>query len=113
MLITDDMGLTGSDDTAFELQDRRIALNCGRLTDAAGTLAGAHITMFDTVRNAVRLMDVDLADALVMASRTPAHFLGLGDDLGRIAPGFRASLVAFRSDAVIATWVDGQREESS
>jgi N-acetylglucosamine-6-phosphate deacetylase len=107
MLITDDMGLTGSDDRAFDLQGRRITLDGGRLTDAAGTLAGAHITMFDTVRNAVRLMGVDLADALVMASRTPARFLGLEASHGRVAPGFSANLTAFTPDRVFGTWVDG------
>ena len=30
-----------------------------------------------------------------MASRTPAAFLGLDRELGRVAPGYRADLVAW------------------
>ena len=43
-----------------------------------------------------------------MASRTPATFLGLEDELGRIAPGYRADLVAFNSNfEVVGTWIGG------
>ena len=43
-----------------------------------------------------------------MASRAPAEFLGLGGELGRIAPGYRASLVLLDDDlAVTETWIDG------
>ena len=43
-----------------------------------------------------------------MASRAPAEFLGLGRELGRIAPGFAASLVHLdESLNVQETWIDG------
>jgi N-acetylglucosamine-6-phosphate deacetylase len=61
------------------------------------------------VRNAVVLLGVAVTDALRMASRTPATFLGLESQLGAIAPGYRADLIAFSSKfEVIETWVAGQ-----
>jgi N-acetylglucosamine-6-phosphate deacetylase len=46
-----------------------------------------------------------------MASQHPAAFLGLERDLGRIAAGLRANLVAVDGDVrVRATWIDGVRE---
>jgi N-acetylglucosamine-6-phosphate deacetylase len=64
--------------------------------------------MIEAVRNAVALLDISLADALIMASRTPAAFLGLESELGRIAPGYRADLVAFSRDFdVVDTWIGG------
>jgi N-acetylglucosamine-6-phosphate deacetylase len=79
------------------------------LTGPDGTLAGAHLTMMQAVRNAVELLEVGVADALTMASRTPATFLGLQSALGAIAPGYRADLVAFSSKfEVIETWVGGR-----
>ena len=43
-----------------------------------------------------------------MASLYPAEFLGLGDELGRIAPGYRANLVLVDADInVVETWIDG------
>ncbi len=109
MLITDAMPLVGTDQRHFLLQGRRITLEGNRLNGPDGTLAGAHLTMMQAVRNAVELLEVGIADALAMASRTPATFLGLQSELGAIAPGYRADLVAFDSKfEIIKTWVAGQ-----
>ena len=109
MLITDAMPLVGTDLRHFLLQGRHITLRGTRLTAPDGTLAGAHLTMMQAVHNAVALLGVDIADALTMASRTPATFLGLASELGAIVPGYRADLVAFSSKfEVIQTWVSGR-----
>lgn len=109
MLITDAMPLVGTRDQEFMLHGTRIALHENRLTNPDGTLAGANLTMIEAVRNAVALLEIPLADALVMASRTPARFLGLDSELGLIAPGYRADLVAFTTNFEVAeTWIAGQ-----
>jgi N-acetylglucosamine-6-phosphate deacetylase len=109
MLVTDAMPLVGTDQRIFQLQGRQIALQGNRLTGPDGTLAGAHLTMMEAVRNAVALLGFGIADALTMASRTPATFLGLESQLGSIAPGYRADLVAFNSKfETIETWVAGR-----
>jgi N-acetylglucosamine-6-phosphate deacetylase len=108
MLVTDAMPLVGTDDRHFLLQGREITLRENRLTGPDGTLAGAHLSMIEAVRNAVALLEVSLVDALIMAARTPAAFLGLASELGRIAPGYRADLVAFNANfEVIGTWIGG------
>jgi N-acetylglucosamine-6-phosphate deacetylase len=108
MLVTDAMPLVGTNDRQFMLHGRQITLHENRLTAADGTLAGAHLTMIEAVRNAVTFLDIPLADALIMASRTPAAFLGLESELGRIAPGYRADLVAFSPGfEVLGTWTGG------
>jgi N-acetylglucosamine-6-phosphate deacetylase len=108
MLVTDAMPLAGTNDRQFMLQGRQITLHENRLTGPDGTLAGAHLTMIEAVRNAVALLGISLVDALIMASQTPAAFLGLESELGRIAPGYRADLVAFNSNfEVVDTWIAG------
>jgi N-acetylglucosamine-6-phosphate deacetylase len=65
--------------------------------------------MDEAVRYCVNSLGVELADALRMASRVPATFLRRGNDLGRIAPGYLASLVHL-DDAlqVRETWIEGR-----
>jgi N-acetylglucosamine-6-phosphate deacetylase len=78
-----------------------------RTTD--GILAGTALDMATAVRNSVKLLQVSLPDALRFASSNPAEFLGLGEVLGKLAPGYRADLVAIDAGtlAVLGTWVAG------
>ena len=90
--VSDAMATTGSDITRFEIDGNLISLSGGKLTDANGTLAGAHISMAECVRNAVSVLGIPLEDALRMASLTPSEAAGLARH-GRIAPGTRADFV--------------------
>lgn len=109
MLVTDAMASVGSEQDSFMLQGRRIVVRDGRCVDENGTLAGSALDMASAVRNTVKLLGLPLAQAARMASTYPAQFLGLGNELGRIAPGYRANLVAV-DDAinVVETWIDGR-----
>jgi len=109
MLITDAMPPAAGGPDSFLLQGRRVARVDGCLRLADGTIAGSVITMDDAVRFCVDAVGVPLARALAMASRVPATFLRRDRDLGRIAPGFLASLVHL-DDAlrVKETWVEGE-----
>ncbi len=109
MLVTDAMPLVGTERTRFDLLGREVRLEGGRLSAADGTLGGAHLTMIDAVRNAMRFMGATLEEALTMASATPARFVQLGDELGALAPRYRADMVALDATmAVLGTWVGGE-----
>jgi N-acetylglucosamine-6-phosphate deacetylase len=110
MLVTDAMPSVGGSRSTFTLYGQEIVVADGRCTRVDGTLAGAHLDMASAVRNCVALLGVPLTQALRFASAEPASFLGLGGVLGRIAPGYRADLVAFDPDdiAIHATWVAGE-----
>jgi N-acetylglucosamine-6-phosphate deacetylase len=107
-LVTDAMPTVGASLDRFELVGRNIRLREGRLTTEEGTLAGAHLDMASAVRNAVRLANIPLEDALRAASLTPARFLGLDNERGTLVPNARADLVALSEELqVVATWVGG------
>ncbi|HME39832.1 MAG TPA: N-acetylglucosamine-6-phosphate deacetylase [Steroidobacteraceae bacterium] len=112
MLVTDGMPAVGSSEPTFILQGRVIRVVDGICRDANGTLAGTALDMAAAVRNAVSLLGLDVVEAARMASEYPAEFLGLGHELGRIAPGYRANLVLM-NDAlrVQKTWIDGLAPE--
>jgi N-acetylglucosamine-6-phosphate deacetylase len=108
MLVSDAMPNVGSDIGEFTLAGKRIVVQDGKLLDEAGTLAGASLHMAGAVANAITLLGVDAARAARMASANPAAFLRLDTELGRIEPGYRASLVlADDRFNVLETWIDG------
>ena len=109
MLVTDAMPSVGAVEKSFSLQGRKISVADGVLVDDNGTLAGSDMDMASTVRNAVEMLGIELPEAVRMASRYPAEFLALGGELGRIAPGYRASLVLVDDSLrVVETWIDGR-----
>ena len=94
---------------AFLLNGRRVTRRDGALRLADGTLAGSDLTMHAALRYTVAHLDVSLDEALRMASRYPAQFLGL-DRRGRIAPGTRADMVHLDAGLALQTvWTEGRR----
>jgi len=109
MLVTDAMPPVGGKGSTFELYGEAITVRDGRCVRPDGTLAGAYLDMASAVRNCVRLLGLPLERALSFASSHPAHFINLGSELGRLAPGFRADMVALDPEKVevLETWVAG------
>lgn len=109
MLVTDAMPSVGGA-KSFMLNGEKISAAGGKCVNSHGTLAGSDLDMATAVRNAVAMLGLDLADAMMMASANPAAFLGLDHEFGRIAPGYRASLVLLNEQLqVVETWIDGAR----
>jgi N-acetylglucosamine-6-phosphate deacetylase len=111
VLVTDAMPPVGGKNGSFKLYGEQIIVRDGRCTTRTGTLAGSMLDMATAVRNTVELLHVRLETALRLAATEPADMLGLGSSLGRLAPGYRADIVAFEpaNMTVLATWVAGQR----
>jgi len=108
MLVTDAMPTVGMTDKSFDLQGRHIRVVDGVCVDDHGTLAGSDLDMASAVRNATRMLDLSLEEAVMMASAAPAAFLGLDGQRGRIAPGLAADLCLLDDELnVTATWIDG------
>jgi N-acetylglucosamine-6-phosphate deacetylase len=109
MLVTDAMPSVGSPESSFMLQGKRIEVRDGVCVDEHGTLSGSAIDMASAVRNCVDLLGLPLEQAARMASTYPAEFLGLGGEMGRIAPGYRANLVLVDDKVnVLGTWIEGR-----
>src|SRR5271155_430758 len=109
-LVSDAMPPAAGGPDVFELQGRRMTRVGNKLTAEDGTLAGATITMRDAVDYLVHVLKVPLADALMMATLTPARLLRVDNRIGRLKPGLRADLVHLTDDLRLAeVWVGGRR----
>jgi N-acetylglucosamine-6-phosphate deacetylase len=111
-LISDAMPPAAGGPNSFELQGRRIMRVGGKLVDDKGTLSGAAITLREAVRYVVLTLGLPLADALAMATLTPARLLGLDDRIGRLAPDFAANIVHLTNTLDVAgVWMGGHPAE--
>jgi N-acetylglucosamine-6-phosphate deacetylase len=78
-----------------------------RYVNAQGTLSGSCLTMMQAVKNCVQKVGIPLEEALRMASAYPAALAGMGKELGRIAAGYRASMVAFNDELQVVSMMEG------
>ena len=100
-LVTDAIAAAGMSDGEYELGGLGVEVRDGvaRLS-GGGSIAGSTATAATVFRRAVLASGLPLADAVRMASTTPAELLGL-DDRGVIAPGFRADLLVLDEDLTV------------
>lgn len=108
MLVTDAMPSVSDPRPGFSLGGTWIRVEDGVLRGPDGTLAGSNLDMASAVRNAVAMLNVELATASRMASATPAAFLGLSATHGDLLPGMRADLVHLDAELQPrGTWIGG------
>ena len=107
ILVTDAMPSVGAVNKNFMLNGELIRCENGRLTTAEGTLAGSDLTMISAVTNAIKMLEIDLDEAIRMASSYPAAMMG-ETKLGAIEVGYTASMVLLDDEnRVIRSWIDG------
>ncbi|MFB2638588.1 N-acetylglucosamine-6-phosphate deacetylase [Shewanella bicestrii] len=109
MLVTDAMPPVGMDDeTSFELFGTQVLRVGDRLNAVTGELAGCVLDMATAVENSVKMLGLPLGEALRMASLYPAEFLGIAENVGRLAVGQRADLVLLDNQyKVLANYIAG------
>ena len=77
-IVSDAMPTVGGP-SCFDLYGSTITLNNGRLIDSKGKLAGAHITMWETVKRFVFSLEIAIEDALKMAISVPSNLINRPD----------------------------------
>ena len=113
-LVSDAMPPAAGGPASFSLQGRLMTRVGSRLLSEDGALAGAAITMLDAVHYVVRNLGLPLADALRMATSTPARMLRLEGMIGSLASGRRADLVHLGDELELAgVWVGGTQDEEA
>ncbi|MGH3759555.1 N-acetylglucosamine-6-phosphate deacetylase [Actinophytocola sp.] len=94
VLITDAISAAGAGDGVYDVGGLEVTVTDGVPTLAGGgSLAGSTLTMDAAFRNVVHRCGLGIGEAVAAASTRPAELLGLGDVIGRIAPGYAADLV--------------------
>ena len=110
VLITDCMRAGGMGEGQSRLGEFEVVVKDGtvRLKDT-GNLAGSIFELKQGVKNVVDWGLVSPAEALRMASLTPAQSVGIESVCGRIAPGYEADFIVVSDQLELeATYLDGE-----
>ncbi|MDI3426997.1 N-acetylglucosamine-6-phosphate deacetylase [Enterobacter sp. V87_3] len=109
VLITDAMQAAGMPDGRYRLCGEDVTLHGGVVRTAAGGLAGSTLSLDAAVRNMVEHTGVTAEEAIHMASLHPARLLGIDGQLGSLARGKRANIIALDGGLHLQTiWIQGQ-----
>jgi N-acetylglucosamine-6-phosphate deacetylase len=109
ILVTDAIRASGMPDGDYSLGDQTVHVKDGVASTDAGGLAGSTLTMDQALRNVMEFANLNLTEALPMATRVPAAALRLENHKGSIASGFDADIVVLdESYHVRLTMVGGR-----
>lgn len=89
-LVTDAMCTLAGTRSGFEMPKEKIFLVDGRLFNMDGTLAGAHLSMDQSIRNVIDRGIAMPSQAVRMATSNPAGAIGVAGELGCLRIGSRA-----------------------
>jgi N-acetylglucosamine-6-phosphate deacetylase len=107
--VTDAMSAAGMPDGRYTIGGMEAIVEDGiaRLPDNSA-YASSVTTMDVCVRNGMQRAGLSVADAVRMATLTPASVIGVQEDRGSLEPGKRADAVVMDADAgIIKTFVGG------
>ncbi|MFT6985675.1 MAG: N-acetylglucosamine-6-phosphate deacetylase, partial [Psychromonas sp.] len=108
ILVTDATAPAGAKIDQFNFVGTTVYYKNGKCLDADGTLGGSAITMIESIKQCVKFVGIELAEAIRMATLYPAKAISMDHKLGSIAAGKIANLAIFTNDyKIIATVVNG------
>lgn len=91
-IVTDAVMPAGTDMTSFDMVGLAAYVTEGRCHYENGTLAGAAITMIESLNNVLKNTDISLEECLRMMTLYPARAIGVDDRYGKITPGHKANI---------------------
>jgi len=113
-LVTDAMPPVGCNEKEFQLFNRKVLLENGKLTLPNGGLAGSALDMATGVRNIYQQLGLELTEAIRMASLYPAQYINKEQQLGSLSAGKQADMVVFNDNLQVqSTWIAGKKVYST
>ncbi|MDR2008164.1 MAG: N-acetylglucosamine-6-phosphate deacetylase [Alphaproteobacteria bacterium] len=105
-MVTDAATPMGTDMKEFVFADQKVYVQGNKYVNKDGTLAGANITMLESVGNAVNHVNLSLAESLKMASLYPVRAFGV-KKIGRVLADYVANLIVFDDNYKLIATIDG------
>lgn len=108
-LISDCMRAGGLEDGEYILGEMDVNVKNATARTGSGSLAGSTLKIKDALLNIKEAVDIELFEAVKMASLVPAKILGLDSELGSIKKFKKADITVIDSEMnIYLTAVDGE-----
>ena len=100
ILISDAVHLAGMKPGRYKFTNHEVELTTDKCVKLYGTnyLAGSALTLIKGIENTVRFCQIELPQAVSLATQMPAELLSLKDKMGKIKVGQAANLLTFEWD---------------
>lgn len=85
---------------AFEIDEFKIFFKDGMYLTETGNLAGSAISMLESIQNAFKNANIELAECFKMSSRYPAEFLKVDDKYGFIKKNYFADMIILERETL-------------
>ncbi|GCD11189.1 N-acetylglucosamine-6-phosphate deacetylase [Clostridium tagluense] len=109
VLITDSMRAGCMKCGMYELGGQKVIVENGAAKLENGTLAGSILTLNKAVKNMLRHSNLEIYEAVAMASSVPAKVIHMDNQKGSLEVGLDADIVIFNEDIdVLLTIVEGE-----
>ena len=110
VLITDSMRAAGLPDGPYMLGEYEVEVRDGAAWLPTGRPAASILTLKTAVKNVIDWGIATPAEAIMMASLTPAKSVNIDDVCGQIKPGLSADFIVLDNDFdLVATYLDGEK----
>lgn len=106
-LITDAMKACDLGDGEYDLGGLEVFVKNGEARLKDGTLAGSTLTLDRAVRNILKNTNLNIVDAVSMATKVPAKISRVADRKGTIKKGYDADIAIFDEDINVKTTIVG------
>jgi len=85
---------------SFEIDEFKIFFKDGMYLTETGNLAGSAISMLESIQNAFKNANIELAECFKMSSRYPAEFLKIDNEYGFIKKNYFADMIILERDSL-------------
>ncbi|MFT6746680.1 MAG: N-acetylglucosamine-6-phosphate deacetylase [Glaciecola sp.] len=85
---------------SFEIDEFKIFFKDGMYLTETGNLAGSAISMLESIQNAFKNANIELAECFKMSSRYPAEFLKIDNQYGFIKKNYFADMIILERDSL-------------
>ena len=110
-LVSDAMPTVGGKKGSFMINGEEILGKNDKCISKDGVIAGSNLNLLKAVKNCIDYVEIDIIEAIKMATLEPAKLIKKNTEIGKIKKGFNADLLIFNNSfEILKIVINGEIE---